>query len=228
MFDEARDSLEKVAYMLKLPERLKLHPNFHVSFLKPYHEDLDAERVQTKRAPPLGLQKQKLLGRRMLPCGNLRQQFSILALSRQGRRLQERGGKCLMSRPCTHETLHRKQRKLGGLVVQTPGLSDSKEGAPREALTVPKGHHSTALGHRGAMPCAPRGISHGRNAMARCYGAGPDGGTGWCMLPRSEGLDQRHASEHPVIRGTLRGRRQLVRGTFQQLGEQGLRRWQCS
>ena len=38
----------QVAYMLKLPERLKLHSNFHVSFLKPYHEDLDVERVQTK------------------------------------------------------------------------------------------------------------------------------------------------------------------------------------
>ena len=43
----------QVAYMLKLPKRLKLHPTFHVNFLKPYHEDLDEERVQTKRVPPL-------------------------------------------------------------------------------------------------------------------------------------------------------------------------------
>ena len=45
--------VRQVAYMLKLPERLKLYPTFHVSFLKPYHEDLDVERVQTKRASPL-------------------------------------------------------------------------------------------------------------------------------------------------------------------------------
>ena len=43
----------QVAYMLKLPERLKFHPTFYVSILKPYHEDLDTERVQTKRTPPL-------------------------------------------------------------------------------------------------------------------------------------------------------------------------------
>ena len=45
--------VKQVAYMLKLLERLKLHPIFHVSFLKPYDEDLDAEMVQTKRAPLL-------------------------------------------------------------------------------------------------------------------------------------------------------------------------------
>ena len=43
----------EVAYMLKLLERLKLYPKFHVSFFKAFYEDVDQGRVQTKRAPPL-------------------------------------------------------------------------------------------------------------------------------------------------------------------------------
>ena len=38
-------------------------------------------------------------------------------------------------------------------------------------------HHDAYAQHRGAMPCAPRGISHGHNVMARCYGVGLDSGS---------------------------------------------------
>ena len=50
---EVIQRMGQVAYRLKLPDRLKLHPTFHISFLKPYHKDLDIERVQEKRAPPM-------------------------------------------------------------------------------------------------------------------------------------------------------------------------------
>ena len=42
-----------MTYKLKLPERLKLHPTFHVSLLKPYHHDPSSDRVQAKWNPPM-------------------------------------------------------------------------------------------------------------------------------------------------------------------------------
>lgn len=41
-----------VAYQVALPERLKLHQVFHISFLKRYHEDPDLERRWEAQAPP--------------------------------------------------------------------------------------------------------------------------------------------------------------------------------
>ena len=55
---EVMGKVGAVAYRLKLPERLKLHPTFHVSYLKPFHEDVeDSERGRSLRAPPT-IQKQ--------------------------------------------------------------------------------------------------------------------------------------------------------------------------
>ncbi|KAL6312626.1 hypothetical protein AAG906_019475 [Vitis piasezkii] len=65
--------------------------------------------------------------------------------------------------------------KLQGLCEEAAGEPDMhRPGAAypsRVGTRVPKPY-----AHRGAMPYAPRGISHGRNAMARCYEAGLDKG----------------------------------------------------
>ena len=103
-------------------------------------------------------------------------------------------------------------------------------------------HQDAYAQHRGSMPSALKRIGHGRNAMTRCWEArkqatNPSHGhldmarahtsvwgrhtnaldawsAGWCTVPDSEGLDQRHADGHPITRGTLQGRRQLVRRTL--------------
>ncbi|OIT28827.1 hypothetical protein A4A49_53865 [Nicotiana attenuata] len=50
---EVAQKVGEVAYRLKLPERMKIHPTFHVSYLRPYVEDPeDPDRHKTKRAPP--------------------------------------------------------------------------------------------------------------------------------------------------------------------------------
>jgi ribosomal protein L21E len=55
-YDGPFEIIEKVgvvAYRLKLPERLKLHPTFHVSYLRPFYEDHeDPKRSKSQRAPP--------------------------------------------------------------------------------------------------------------------------------------------------------------------------------
>ena len=47
-YDDPFEIVKRIGNMkckLKLPKRLKLHPTFHVSFLKLYHQDPSSDRV---------------------------------------------------------------------------------------------------------------------------------------------------------------------------------------
>ncbi|KAH7663384.1 Ribonuclease H protein [Dioscorea alata] len=49
---EVERRVGKVAYQLKLPSHLEMHPVFHVSLLKPYHADkVEPSRGESRRAP---------------------------------------------------------------------------------------------------------------------------------------------------------------------------------
>ena len=51
---EVVSKVGNMAYRLNLPERFKVHPTFHVSFLRRFYEDnSDPIRVKSKRAPPV-------------------------------------------------------------------------------------------------------------------------------------------------------------------------------
>lgn len=56
-FDGPFEVVKRVGKMecrLKLPDRLKIHPTFHVNFLKKYNKDeLEASRRQARRASPV-------------------------------------------------------------------------------------------------------------------------------------------------------------------------------
>ena len=55
---EVVSKVGSVAYRLRLLERVKVHPTFHVSYLKQFHEDMaDASRSMSRRVPPT-IQKQ--------------------------------------------------------------------------------------------------------------------------------------------------------------------------
>nr|GEY00790.1 hypothetical protein CTI12_AA187700 [Tanacetum cinerariifolium] len=82
--------IKKVSYRVQLPPKLKIHPVFHVSFLKPYHGDEeDPERGVSKRAPTAVVTSydREQVGKRKTYYGSLRTRSrDIMKMARRRRR----------------------------------------------------------------------------------------------------------------------------------------------
>ncbi|RVW41869.1 hypothetical protein CK203_104745 [Vitis vinifera] len=79
------EKVGKMSYRIEFPSRLKIHPIFHVSYLKPYHRDKDdPSRKMSKRAPIVIMtsydkedyQRARLVGTQQMHYGSSRSKLS--------------------------------------------------------------------------------------------------------------------------------------------------------
>ncbi|RVW63080.1 hypothetical protein CK203_055934 [Vitis vinifera] len=141
----------KVSYRVELPLRLKIHPVFHVSYLKPYHGDKDdPSRGLSKRAPTAVVtsydkEKARLVGSQQMHYGSSR---SRLSGSKQNERrgcLQLRWGR--VSQADSNEPPH-------GLYGARKLLETPRVGRVWKVLEKPRGIH-TILHYSGRHERSP-------------------------------------------------------------------------